>query len=335
MTTIAERAALLVNPADYDTKEGIKRALASHDLSDLETLVRSRQAAYKKAPSLHLQGFCIMGRWMLDGCGQCGVMCSPLPEELGACPDVMTIDELRLFMRGTTYSYHMVWPFAPSFAKCSECGGGWTLRNAHLFHTELEHTEYSLEHKVGEKLKDLIAIPELEGRSHYRISHDSVYSNVYTGVSRCGTSNKLWHRVEKEHVIESGDRAIVEVRKFVHSGCYRSRVHRESRQEMLSCFTKAGFPQVQLISTPNGYDKKMVTPWYTAQVDDASPITIGWCKRVINIDWSTSGINLSDAFDHCDVTKGPHFIHACSYEDATRYLETIVTAVVAANSIKA
>lgn len=53
-------------------------------------------------------------------------------------------------------------------------------------------------------------------------------------------------------------------------------------------------------------------------------IKIGWRKRVINIDWSATGLDL-EVFFFDDVTKGPGFIHAWGYAKALEYLQLLGT----------
>ena len=51
-------------------------------------------------------------------------------------------------------------------------------------------------------------------------------------------------------------------------------------------------------------------------------IKLGWRKRVINIDWSESDIDLdgNEIFKDERVTTGDKYVHAWSYEKAIEYL---------------
>lgn len=80
---------------------------------------------------------------------------------------------------------------------------------------------------------------------------------------------------------------------------------------------------------PNGYCKDWCCthlPWFVVTTK-VGRITIGWRKRVIQIGWEgTDGTaNAKELFKAEDVTKGDKYIHAWSLEDATRYVEAIIS----------
>lgn len=78
---------------------------------------------------------------------------------------------------------------------------------------------------------------------------------------------------------------------------------------------------------PNGYCSDWCCkhlPWFIVTTR-IGRITIGWRKRVINIDWSeTTGKTSGELFPSEDVTKGERMIHAWSIEDAQRYVDAIL-----------
>lgn len=89
------------------------------------------------------------------------------------------------------------------------------------------------------------------------------------------------------------------------------------------------FPQpIFAKAIPNGYCPRYCCrhlPWFIV----TTPIghfTIGWRKRVIQIDWSET-LCLKTAeflFPLDDVTKSDRMIHAWSYEKAAEYIATIL-----------
>lgn len=317
-------------PNPCNTKSGIATYLGS--LTDLQRLNQDRRLARESGEAL--AEFCVLGRWYLDRSGNF----SPIldeerrygrsPASLGKCPPVMTEEELDLFMRGEPVTRCSDWPFPPAYATCSECGGGWTIADCHSFAKKQSHDEASLEPWLGKRLSDVAEIPSLKEKTWHRISRDSVYSDVYQGETRSGTSGKKWYRINADHVVQPGDRAMLTTMLFTHTACNRKRVNRESRAEMAATFFKAGFSQAQLISIPNKYSShEGSAPWYTAQVDDLTPITIGWRKSVISIDWSETKRDLRHLFEGEDVTKERHLIHAWGYDKAAEYLAKILTAL--------
>lgn len=89
----------------------------------------------------------------------------------------------------------------------------------------------------------------------------------------------------------------------------------ELKDKLLSLFKLADIPVNQHWSIENGYYGNKAD-WLLAQTP-LGLIKIGWRKRVINIDWSATGISylIKD-----DVTKDKYFCHAWSYADAITYL---------------
>lgn len=80
---------------------------------------------------------------------------------------------------------------------------------------------------------------------------------------------------------------------------------------------------------PNGYSPKdsyySRFPWFKVYTTKG-PITIGWRKRVIQIEWqeSDSKVDGKKDFPSEDVTKEHHLIHAWSLEKAKEYLDKIL-----------
>lgn len=66
-------------------------------------------------------------------------------------------------------------------------------------------------------------------------------------------------------------------------------------------------------------------PWWKVTFKNVGPITIGWRKRVINIDWSETGHSLDpDKINEREVTKSSTMIHAYGYAEALSNLTAII-----------
>jgi hypothetical protein len=316
----------------YNSVNGIQTYLT--DLAGINRLAADRHKAYyeRKEP---LEKFCILGRWITDSCGNFGLiignerMGDKIPAEMGTCPPVMNERDHQLFMRGGNISWSgSGWPFPPAYATCVGCRDKWRLDNCHDFQSIQGHEEASLEEWVGQPLSSITEIPSLKDKLWHVVSQDSVYSDVYEGESKSGTSGVKWHRVERDHVIQPGDRAMLQIMRFAHKECHRIQVEKEERNRMEDVFAKAGYSKVNLITRKNAYCPcDVCPPWYLAQVDNITPITIGWRKRVINIDWEESGKDLAGLFTSEDVTKGSGYIHAWGYDKAAEYLSKILPAL--------
>lgn len=99
------------------------------------------------------------------------------------------------------------------------------------------------------------------------------------------------------------------------------------REELLGLFAEPIFVQ----EIPNGYCSDYCCkhlPWFVVTTK-VGPITIGWRKRVINIDWrATQGTKTSkELFSGEDVTKDERGIHAWGIEKAKQYVDAIISGV--------
>lgn len=103
---------------------------------------------------------------------------------------------------------------------------------------------------------------------------------------------------------------------------------REERQSLLECF----HPSVRLFDepVPNGYTNDWYNRhrfWYIVTTY-VGRIRIGWRKRVIHIDWSDSAIKHVDGrtlfTDFLNNTVDSTFIHAWSYEEATKIISRLM-----------
>lgn len=99
-----------------------------------------------------------------------------------------------------------------------------------------------------------------------------------------------------------------------------------NEQQVRGLFALAGFDEpAKLRELANGYwpnapayaQIRQDSPWWLVETP-FGPITIGWRKRVISIDWrecSFRGVITED-----DVTKDDSMVHAWSYVKALDYL---------------
>lgn len=101
----------------------------------------------------------------------------------------------------------------------------------------------------------------------------------------------------------------------------------QDKKAILACFD--GPIQVQEI--PNGYCSDYCCtqlPWFIVTTA-RGPITIGWRKRVINLDWSASDIkaNGEELFEDVvakGITVGKNSIHAYSYGTAQEHIKRLL-----------
>lgn len=105
-----------------------------------------------------------------------------------------------------------------------------------------------------------------------------------------------------------------------------------TRENIISLFDTVPFVKAHsdafVTEIPNGYCSEVCCchlPWFIV-LTPVGKIKIGWRKRVLQIEWNeTKGTKISsELFQSEDVTKEEKMIHAWSYVDAKRYIETII-----------
>lgn len=103
------------------------------------------------------------------------------------------------------------------------------------------------------------------------------------------------------------------------------------RRDLLAFFQEP----IHVEEIPNGYCSDWCCrhlPWFVVTTK-IGHFTIGWRKRVIHIDWkATVGTKTAaELFPSENVTKDDCSIHAWSFEDARRYIETIMASASKSN----
>lgn len=75
---------------------------------------------------------------------------------------------------------------------------------------------------------------------------------------------------------------------------------------------------------PQYADLRRQSPWWLVKTP-AGLVKIGWRKRVVEIDWTDTGIHQVVTED--DVTKDESMVHAWSYAKAVQYLTVLASAI--------
>lgn len=111
-----------------------------------------------------------------------------------------------------------------------------------------------------------------------------------------------------------------------HQECDRLRIIEREREEILRVVTESGIPFAEMYMIPNQYhpDPDVYGPWFMVSTP-VGRIKIGWRKRVINIDWSDTGLTATggDVVDKPEVTHGPTYVHAWGNEKAVEALQKL------------
>lgn len=128
---------------------------------------------------------------------------------------------------------------------------------------------------------------------------------------------------DETHVIVADDKVYWRFSKYYHPECYKKFLEKFYRNYFVSIFKQAGYQKIDLTARGNGYSgDEFASPWFdvTTELGD---FTIGWRKRVMNIDWP-SGYDFRPLFKNENVTQDATSIHAWTKEKAVFYLSTML-----------
>lgn len=330
--------------APYDTKEGIERAVKT--LRGLNRLVADRHmAGYERGE--RLQDFYVLGRWRTDSCGNFGKVQDFIPKEkFPLIPDALTQEEFWVFLKAqgidvekTFISSGMSSDLPPNDVECSVCRQSWTIENCHDTVVTHRDQNFSLAEFVGRQLWEVQRAYGMRTDALYRMQPDILIRNdrfidlrpepEFATLTRNGRG---WvgkrDGVTENYVIQPRDEGFFNVWSFQHNACNRKKLEADMERQLHYVFTKAGFTKVTLKPIPNRYCPcEHCAPWFNVSTEHGT-FTIGWRKRVINIDWEATGKNLLPLFGDQDVTKDSHSIHAWGYDKAAEYLTRIKTFLV-------
>ena len=342
----------------YDTKKGIEESLKS--LETLNQLISERHlAGYKREEELNQ--FLVLGRYMLDACGNFSKSTDTIPKEIWPnIPDVLTWDEFQEYKEEC--SKDLVKDISLSFSlgdngiplpglKCAECGEPWEIQNCYDTVVYHDTEAINLADFIGKTLSEVKETFAKRDSAVFRMQSDIIirndnyidlspeYPNPENDWEKTIVKNKRGWLSEKDgidesYIIRTGDEGFFNVWSFFHEKCNRKHISESTERKFKEIFERAGFKDVRMLRAPNEYCScNRCTPWFNVNTEFGT-IKIGWRKRVINIDWSSSLKTLDvcgkkpkegvlSLFEKEDVTKGGTYIHAWGWEKAEEYLSKI------------
>ena len=336
----------------YDTRQGVEKALQS--LEGLTELLYERHAAgYQRDERMN--EFWILGRYSLDTVGNCGKVTSGfVPKvEHPDIPDVLTRDEFWDYLKersdsenGPMISWGAQSDLPLPGVTCPHCGEGWDITNCHDTVVRHLREDFSLQEFVGKTLGDVKAAYAARTDAVYRMQSDIIIRNDrFIDLSpKYPDTDKDWQKglvvkengwvdesdgITDDYVIQDGDEGFFNVWKFLHSKCNREDLKSSEEKQFREVFADAGFKVSEVEAIPNRYCScDQCAPWFVVKTE-FGPVTIGWRKRVINIDWDelirddVHGEQVLGLFKDEDVTKGTGGIHAWGWDKAKEYLSRV------------
>ena len=299
----------------YNSQEGVKEAQVSLE-AFLELVEERQKAGYNRRE--RLTEFKVLGgKYLLDTCGN-------------------TLKRQHVFSSGTSYSMDVDLPL-PNL-KCLGCGESWNIQNIDDTVVRSDQKVIPLEEFIGKNLADV--------KKHYSSLTDAVYfmqpdsairndSNINLSPVYPGTEEK-WKKeivinslgwigqyegLTDEYIIRAGDEGSFQVRTYLHKICNREDLKNTYSQRFQKIFQAAGFEDLELTPKNNEYCQcERCAPWFDVKTEYGT-ISIGWRKRVINIDVSATNLNgLDRLFSKEETTKTPMSIHAWGWDKAQDYL---------------
>ncbi len=102
---------------------------------------------------------------------------------------------------------------------------------------------------------------------------------------------------------------------------------KEHVTELTELFKSAGFEAIHVETINSEYCRESCCykfPWIIVTTPKGR-IKLGWRKRVMNLDWSDSDLEIDGEkiFEDEDVTKGTNYIHCWGKEKAVEYLKKL------------
>jgi hypothetical protein len=335
----------------YNTKEGILPKLQS--LEGFCDLIHARyEAGYQRDENL--TDFYALGNWLLDSCGNCMKADRDINSLIPGIAPLLTREEFGnvtgRYMDNPMIGFSAGMDVPLPGLMCPVCGEEWSIHNCYdaiVYEGNSSEKIVSLDAFVGKPLLDVKLAFQDRKEAIYRMNQPELvirndrfidlrpdpYHEEYNlkhPDSPIVFNQRGWKGekdgIDNDYIVQIGDEAYVNIWKFYHRICNRQRINQDQLDEFLRIFTQAGFDDLDLRFLPiaNQYCScERCANWYKVNTVYGTGITIGWRKRVINIDWSAWGIDFSYLFQEEDVTKGPGAIHAWGEKKAIEYLSKI------------
>jgi hypothetical protein len=160
---------------------------------------------------------------------------------------------------------------------------------------------------------------------------EQVYKSEGYGAFPCGIDIRIASPEGATEGVQRAARQAAELleqqitRDFYANNTEAQERARTERRELLACFPSE---PIFVQPIPNGYCDRACCehlPWFQVTTR-IGVITLGWRKRVINIDWiaSTVTAKADELFPDEDVTKFERTIHAWGYEKAREYIGVLL-----------
>lgn len=306
----------------YNEKATIELSLTS--LKNFNELINERyKAGYERRERLN--EFVIMGVFYLDNCGNCGKIIHSEKNR----PLVQTTNEAAFYLenRSRTVSGSVV---PPHDAECPCCNQGWTLKNCYDSFCQSNVKYFNLNDFIGKNILEVIKyFHSLKKIPHYMNLNQSIRNDRLIDLTldkyNLPKNKRGWmDNIPNNYIIQAGDEGFVHTFTYLHLNCQEKYISNQWITNYKEILNNAGQENIEFEETENEYcgSRQCCGPWIKIH-HRLGTITMGWRKRVIDIDWTNTGVNFLDLFPDEHVTKSQYNIHAWSSEKASEYLKKI------------
>lgn len=332
----------------YDEKQGISEAIRTLDGFNRLEHAR-REAGYDRHERLN-EWLIFNGRVLLDTCGNTMIGDRTPKPWHRYIPDVCTNVEGAALVKQHAGDDRHCWYSACSWTPderivCPICGQGWNIANWWDYYFIEGNSEVvDLAPYIGKTIPEVWELYKARTDGFWCAWKDSVIRNdrYIDLTSEPGTDyprNRMgWVDAHQTYPngtvrgeidldtyrIQTGDETLFRRMIFEHLDCHKHRMREDSRESFRKIFVLAGFAVDKMIEIPNEYGSFSYNgAWYKV-ITPQGLFKIGWRKRVIELDWSATGLQCMHLFDGEDVTKGNMMIHCWGDEKAVEYLAKIL-----------
>lgn len=325
---------------DYDTKEGLAKFVKT--LKGLKKLIGLRSDHRDSTRSL--QDFVVLGNWWLDTHGRVWKFRADfVPRmEFANIPDVMSTDEFDKFIKKHKKDCFYSWVDSASIPQvgltCFECGNPWTVRDCHNITGIHFNEDLPVGSFIGASLQEFIDYYRSKSEVVYCFSDQThVQNKKWIDLSLDPKYNQPmnkggWILQGNDYILQPEDVVSGQVFRCFHPDCNMKYKDRNQKERFEHIFYAAGFTHFTITPTPNQYRShsevvscSCCASWFNVKTPYGT-ILIGWRKRVINIDWSDTGVSVPGVPGE-DVTCGDKYTHAWGEEKALEYLTKIKIAL--------
>lgn len=343
----------------YDTKEGIANSLK--DLNGFHRLIDARrQAGYNHNEQLnkwfvlgrfHLDacGNCAKITSEFIPANKIPHLIKPIMTsdelwdainqfDLVTKPNVITNAELEDVgfrfeeNEGRPFSTSIGWSFescvAPADILCPICNKGWDIDNCYNLITNRDYLiqeEDDVYDSVGMLAEDYENV--LNESPYFKFIFNDIRNDKHIDLTcesgKTYPKNRTGHiDVDKStYVLDYGDSVCLHKSEYYHLNCYALMQDNKTRNKIGEIVAHAGFDHSVINAKKNEYcGCNRCAPWYNVITPNGC-LTIGWRKRVINIDFSELDLKVEPDFSQESVTQGDHSIHAWGYDKAEEYIK--------------